>query len=64
MFDLRVRFDPNNPPVQIWRVTEAFQHSLNDPTSTDPPLRPNAAGEVHTTFHNPTPGRAHGLHWR
>jgi hypothetical protein len=63
LFDLRVRFNLDNPPAHIYRLTDAFQHDVDDPTATGETLWCDAAGEIHTTFRQLTPGRAYGLRW-
>jgi hypothetical protein len=63
MFELRIRFNPDKVPGHIWRISDAFQRDVDDPNPTGETLTGNAAGEVHTTFRQLTPGRAYGLRW-
>ncbi len=63
VFDLHVRFDPNKMPARIWRLTDAFQHDVDDPTPNGEIVTPDDAGEVHATFRHLTPGLAYGLRW-
>jgi hypothetical protein len=63
VFDLRVRFGIEQRPAQVWRLCDMFQRDVDDPTQTGEILPANAAGEVHTTFRQLTPGRAYGVRW-
>jgi hypothetical protein len=63
VFDLHVRFDPDNLPASVWRLPDAFQRDVDDPTPSGEILTPDAAGEVHITFRRLTPGLAYGLRW-
>jgi hypothetical protein len=63
VFDLHVRFDPENLPTSVWRLNDAFQRDVDDPTPSGEILTPDAAGEVHITFRRLTPGLAYGLRW-
>jgi hypothetical protein len=63
-FDLRVRFDPARLPARIWRVENAFQRDLDDPTAKGESLTVDAAGEVRTCFRHLTPGLAYGVRWQ
>jgi hypothetical protein len=62
-FELRVRFDLDNLPDRIWRLTDAFQRDVDDPTPAGDTLWSNTAGEVRTIFRQLTPGRAYGIRW-
>jgi hypothetical protein len=63
VFELHVRFDPERLPASVWRLTDAFQRDVDDPTPTSEILTPDAAGEVRITFRRLTPGLAYGLRW-
>jgi hypothetical protein len=63
VFDLHVRFHPDKLPATVWRLTDAFQRDVDDPTPTGEILTPDSAGEVHITFRRLTPGLAYGLRW-
>jgi hypothetical protein len=63
VFDLHVRFNLDKLPATVWRLTDAFQRDVDDPTPTGEILTPDAAGEVHITFRRLTPGLAYGLRW-
>lgn len=63
LFDLWVRFGIERRPSQVWRLTDMFQRDVDDPAQTGEVLPANAAGEVHTTFRQLTPGRAYGVRW-
>lgn len=63
LFELRVRFDLDQLPERIWKLTDAFQRDVDDPTPAGETLSSNVAGEVRTIFRQLTPGRAYGLRW-
>jgi hypothetical protein len=50
-------------PTRIWRLSDAFQRDVNDPSFSGETLVPDAAGEIHTTFRRLTPGLAYGVRW-
>jgi hypothetical protein len=62
-FDLHIRFPLSALPTRIWRLTDAFQRDVNDPSFTGDLLVPDSAGEIHTTFRRLTPGLAYGVRW-
>jgi hypothetical protein len=62
-FELRVRFNVDSPPAGIWRLNNTFQRDIDDPLPTGDPLPLDAAGEIHTRFHELTPGLAYGIRW-
>jgi hypothetical protein len=62
-FDLRVRFDVDRLPERIWRMENTFQRDIDDPVPSGDPLPLDAAGEIHTRFHELTPGLAYGIRW-
>jgi hypothetical protein len=62
-FDLRVRFDLNQLPSRIWRLVNAFQRDVDDPEPRGEALPLDRAGEIHTQFHELTPGLAYGIRW-
>jgi hypothetical protein len=62
-FDLHVRFPLDHLPTRIWRLADAFQRDVNDPTFSGDLLIPDSAGEIHTTFRRLTPGLAYGVRW-
>ncbi|TCO62672.1 hypothetical protein [Actinocrispum wychmicini] len=62
-FDLRVRFDLDRLPAQVWRLAHAFQRDIEDPLAVHEPLQLDGAGEIHTRFHELTPGLAYGIRW-
>lgn len=63
LFDLRVRFDRENPPRQIRRLDGAFHRDLEDPVPHGEVVTPDRAGELHLTFPHPTPGLVYGIRW-
>jgi hypothetical protein len=62
-FELHVRFPLERLPTRIWRLADAFQRDVNDPSYTGELLAPDPAGEIHTTFRRLTPGLAYGVRW-
>ncbi|WP_260478641.1 hypothetical protein [Kibdelosporangium aridum] len=62
-FDLRVRFDVRRPPERIWRLVNAFQRDVDDPQPRGETIPLDASGEIHTSFHELTPGLAYGIRW-
>jgi hypothetical protein len=63
LFDLRVRYDLNQLPQRVWRLTDAFQRDVTDPSFEGEHLDPDSVGEIHTTFRRLTPGLAYGIRW-
>jgi hypothetical protein len=63
LFELRVRFGPDRVPNHIWRLADAYQRDVDDPTPSGDLLVANSAGEVRMLFRQLTPGRAYGLRW-
>jgi hypothetical protein len=63
MFDLNIRFGKATMPRRVWRLSEAFQRDVDDPFPRGEALSPDAAGEIHLTFHQLTPGLAYGARW-
>ena len=63
MFDLSVRFSRASMPGRIWRLSEAFQRDVDDPYPHGETLSLDAAGEIHLTFNQLTPGLAYGARW-
>jgi hypothetical protein len=63
-FDLRVRFDVDNLPTRVWRLNNTFQRDIDDPAaSAGEVVQLDGAGEIHTRFHELTPGLAYGIRW-
>jgi hypothetical protein len=62
-FDLRVRFDLAHAPQQVWRLVNAFQRDVDDPVPTGERIPMDGCGEIHTSFHLLTPGKAYGIRW-
>lgn len=64
-FHLRIRFDPDHLPVEVWRVAEAFHRDLDEEATPTPPLLTvDKAGEIDLTFHSLRPGHGYGAQWR
>lgn len=64
MFDLRVRFDVEQPPSHVRLLNGSFQRDVDDDRSPGKEMTLDAAGEVHVTFRDLSPGLAYGLRWR
>jgi hypothetical protein len=62
-FDLRVRFDLDRPPLEVWRLTSAFQNDIDDPIEVGEAIAVDAAGEVQVRFDDLKPGFAYGARW-
>ena len=62
-FDLRLRFDLDNPPVKVWRVAEAFHREIDLPVDGRPTLPVDRIGEAHLTFEHLRPGHGYGARW-
>jgi hypothetical protein len=62
VYDLRVRFGLNGRPAWIRRVDGETVRML-DTAEPDNNLDPDAAGEVHLLFHDPTMYLCYGLQW-
>jgi hypothetical protein len=63
-FDLRIRFDLDRLPNQVWRLNNTFQRDVDDPAAAvGDAVHLDGAGEIHTRFHELTPGLAYGFRW-
>ncbi|GAB3872966.1 hypothetical protein GCM10029964_012310 [Kibdelosporangium lantanae] len=63
-FDLRVRFDADRLPAKVWRLNNTFQRDIDDPAAAvGEAVQLDGAGEIHTRFHELTPGLAYGIRW-
>jgi hypothetical protein len=62
LFDLRIRFDPDRRPDQIWRVNETFHRALDEAPAGDQ-LTLDPAGELHLRFYDLRPGFGYGAKW-
>jgi hypothetical protein len=60
-FVLRVRLDPSRLPLRVWRVEDANQREIDHPDFAGEAVRPDRVGEILATFHEPSPGLAHGV---
>ncbi len=63
-FDLRVRFNVDSPPDKVWRLNNTFSRDIDDPAPAGDLLPLDGAGEIHTRFHELTPGLAYGIRWQ
>jgi hypothetical protein len=61
--ELRIRFDPDRLPNQIWRVEEVFHRDVDDNQPTQDLLTIDGVGEVHLLFRNLLPGHGYGAQW-
>jgi hypothetical protein len=62
-FELRIRFDLDRLPSQIWRVEEVFHRDIDDNQPTADLLTIDGVGEVHLSFRNLLPGHGYGAQW-
>ena len=61
-FVLRVRFDRQHAPKQIWRVVDSFHRDLDEQPDGETVLI-DRAGEVHVEFDDIMPGYGYGIRW-
>jgi hypothetical protein len=64
IFDLRVRFDLDRIPGWIRRVEGETVRMFEATMPHDDSLIPDAAGEVHLRFYNPTMYLGYGIQWQ
>jgi hypothetical protein len=62
-FDLRIRFDPERLPAQIWRVNEGYLGDLDDETAPRDVVDVDRTGEIHLAFHRLRLGYGYGAQW-
>lgn len=62
-FDLRVRFDREKLPEQIWRVTDSFHRDLDENAPDSDLVTIDRAGELHLQFDDLMPGHGYGIRW-
>jgi hypothetical protein len=62
-FELRIRFDLDRLPSQIWRVDEVFHRDIDENRPTADLLTIDGVGEVHLSFKNLLPGHGYGAQW-
>ncbi|HYS37096.1 MAG TPA: hypothetical protein VEO01_15860 [Pseudonocardiaceae bacterium] len=62
-FELRIRFDLDRLPSQIWRVDEVFHRDIDENRPTADLLTIDGVGEVHLSFRNLLPGHGYGAQW-
>lgn len=62
-FELRIRFDLDRPPSQIWRVEEVFHRDIDENQPTADLLTIDGVGEVHLFFRDLLPGHGYGAQW-
>ena len=63
LFDLRVRFDRDRPPLKVWQLLKTFQNDIDDAGGQGEIMSLDAAGELHLRFEDLTPGFAYGARW-
>jgi hypothetical protein len=63
---IRVRFDPADPPAQVWRLTAVTPRQMDRATTVPGPdrLAPDGAGEVGVSFRGLRQGHGYGIAWR
>ncbi|HSV67221.1 MAG TPA: hypothetical protein VLJ59_15090 [Mycobacteriales bacterium] len=64
LFDLRIRFDPDRMPEDIWKVNGAFHRDIDDEEPVGDRLHPDSACEVHVQFRDLSPGFGYGAQWK
>jgi hypothetical protein len=62
-FDLRIRFDPERLPDQVWRVNQGYLGDLDDETAPRDVVDVDRTGEVHLVFHRLRLGFGYGAQW-
>jgi hypothetical protein len=62
-FDLRVRFDAERVPAQVWAVAEAYPRDFDTDGPEDQPYEPDALGELHLRFEQLQRGLGYGARW-
>jgi hypothetical protein len=62
LFDLRVRFDRNRLPRQVWQLSKASKHDINDRQEGEP-VEVDATGELHLQFNELSPRYGYGARW-
>jgi hypothetical protein len=62
-FDLRVRFDPERMPAQVWRVNQAYSGDLDDERAPRDVVDVDRTGEIHLVFHRLRLGFGYGAQW-
>lgn len=63
---IRVRFDPADPPAQVWRLAAVTPRQMDRATLVPGPdrLDPDGAGEVGVSFRGLRQGHGYGVAWR
>ena len=64
LFDLRVRFDPERVPAEIWRVDRGYVRDLDEDDGPRDLVEVDRAGELHLQFHRLRLGLGYGAQWR
>jgi hypothetical protein len=62
-FDLRIRFDPERLPAEIWRVNQGYFGDLDDDAAPRDVVDVDRTGEVHLVFHRLRQGFGYGAQW-
>jgi len=63
-FDATVCFDPQHPPLEVWRVDGVAPRMLEHPAPTGRLLQLDRLFQVRADFRSLAPGRAYGVKWR
>jgi hypothetical protein len=63
---IRVRFDPAEPPAEVWRLAAVTPRQMDRATTVPGPelLDPDGAGEVGVSFRGLRQGHGYGVAWR
>jgi len=62
-FELRIRFDPQRVPAEVWRVDGIFPRDLDDGLPDAESVPVDDAAEVHLVFDRLRPGFGYGARW-
>jgi hypothetical protein len=62
-FDLRIRFDPERLPAEIWRVDQGYLGDLDDETAPRDLVAVDRTGEVRLRFDRLRLGYGYGAQW-
>lgn len=63
-FELRAKFDPSEPPEQVWGLDGVPFQLVDENQPVGELLDPDAVGEVVSHFRNLRQGLSYGLRWR
>jgi len=61
--DMTICFDPEHPPLDVWRLDGVAPRLLDESTPTGPRLELDRLFQVRAEFRALVPGRAYGVKW-